>query len=297
MKIQILNDEDESTYLGGAAIANKRIADELINRGHDVVIHRVNKNENTWNGDMSADLYIVANWAFIPQDDLVKLFNERKVVKFFHDIAGFLYQPKTVKFKANYEFLQFMLDKSALNIFISPLQREMYGKYLNIDDSKCLITPPGKSMEGFENKGVERNNKILYLGDISNARGIIYSANLARQNGLQLDLIGPFVDDKLVEELRNNDFNVKREIDNGLVADLMNEYSYFIYFPEIIDSFCFKVVEAELCGCKLMVDDYRLGRYSYDKSVDELKLLIENSHSIVCDAIDNLDLSEDMMRF
>ena len=102
--VYILNDEDESTYLGGAAIANKAIKEEFENRGHDVVIHRINSRENTWNKDMSADLYIVANWAYIPRKDLEELFYNKPCVKFFHDIAGYMYQPKSIRFDAQYKF-------------------------------------------------------------------------------------------------------------------------------------------------------------------------------------------------
>jgi len=277
MNVQILSDE---SWFGGASIANHRIKDELEKRGHNVTIHTINEKENTWKGDMSADLYIIANWAYIPKEDLEKLFKEKNIVKFFHDIPGYMYQPKTIKYEHYYKFMQFMIDNALLNIFISPLQLEIYQRYVNIKQDNTMIIPPPKDMNNFSNilKEEDRIYDVLYLGDISNARGIYESIEIAKNNNLDIHFIGPWVDKELVEELKENGFRVEKEIPNDKVSAIMNQYKYFIYLPNIIDSFCFKVVEAELCGCQLIVDPYRIGRYSYTETVEELKEIINTSH-------------------
>jgi len=276
MKIYILSDE---SWFGGASIANYRIAEAFEEAGHTVEVKTVNQTENTWNEDYTADLYIVANWAYIPKLQLEKLFYNHKVVKFYHDIPGYMYQPKTVKFEQHYNLMQYMNNNALLNVYISPLQADIYNRFIAINKNNTIILPPPKDMNGFEDKkSLKRNGKALYLGDISEARGISDTIQIATQNNWELDLIGPHVDKKLAESLIEQGYKVPGMVGNDKVKSLMNEYSYFIYVPQLIDSFCFKIVEAELCGMEIIADHYRIGRYYYQHTGEELKEMIQNSH-------------------
>lgn len=292
MKIYILSDE---SWFGGASIANHRIMKGFEDKGHDVELKIINETENTWNADFSADLYVLANWAFIEKEQLETLFKTKKVVKFFHDIPGYMYQPKTIKYNEYYKFIQFMTDNALLNVFISPMQLEIYQRFTVIKQENSMILPPPKDMSSFINinKVEDRIHDVLYLGDISKARGIYESIDICKKNDWNIHFVGPWVDKELVKELQDNNFKVDKEIDNDKVAGLMNQYKYFIYVPNLIDSFCFKVVEAELCGCELLVDHYRIGRFSYNHSPEDLKDMISNSHIQLANKVEELLKVED----
>jgi len=288
MNIQILSDE---SWLGGASIANHKIKEELEKRGHKVTLHIINEKEDTWKGDMSADYYIVANWAYIDRKLLEELFYEKKVMKFFHDIPAYMYQPKTIMYEDQYKFMQFMVNNADHLVFISPLQVEIYNRFVNLVDfeNKISIIPPPKDMSNFKNinKWEDRVHDVLYLGDISKIRGIYESIQIAKNNNLDIHFVGPWVDKDLVKELQDNGYKVKEPVSNDAVPALMNQYKYFIYMPHLIDSFCFKVVEAELCGCKLIVDQYRIGRFTYNETAESLRELIHKSAEIIADKIEN----------
>ena len=66
----------------------------------------------------------------------------------------------------------------------------------------------------------------------------------------------------------------------------MNQHKTLYYFPHIYDSFCLKILEAEMCGMKVIADSPRIGIYSYNQPLDKLTELVNSeSLTIILDAL------------
>ena len=90
--------------------------------------------------------------------------------------------------------------------------------------------------------------------------------------------VGKILDQELAKYLKENGAEVKDAIPHEEIANIMNDYEYFYYTPEIYDSFCLKILEADLCGMKIFADTPRIGIFSYNKPLKELVDMMNMFH-------------------
>lgn len=275
MKIAILNDNTIESWIGGAALVNDRIKTGLEEQGHivDIIVCRPDKNE--WKTELifEYDFFILANFAYFPRDDITYIYNHRRFITFRHDIPIILYtQPQSIFYKNMYEDWQLMFDKAELIIFISPLQYKVFKYNFKIKDNFTIIPPPLK-IDGFQNENYPTREGNLYLGDISDARGIRETLKIMKQTNPDGPHVfaGKMVQPDLKQWLFENGAEYIGEIKHENVCEIMNIHENFYYYPKIYDSFCLKIVEAELCGMTIYSDYMRIGRYYYEDSPEELK--------------------------
>jgi len=298
-KIVLISDE---SYIGGASLVNHDLVEEGNKKGYSVDIYTYNmgavKKEQPFNPP-KADFYILANYGYIPKRELINFFNnnENKFVRFFHDIPGFIAQIPSSFHKESESILELMMKKAAHTFMISPMQYDVVKSRIDFDEKNITILPPFIPIGMFSKGEVERErDSWLYLGDISYARGIVKSIQIAiNSGGKKFYLAGPEVEKGLVEQLKMA-FGEKIEIEYLGIIDykdvpaLMHKYENFIYTPEIYDSFCRKILEANVSGMKLFVDNRRIGLFSYPEDynlVDACKNSNKMVWKIITDIIDN----------
>ena len=286
MKYAILNDETIETYLGGAALVNDKIKTELETLGHEVDIL-------TWNLDdinnkkqpdmkkvMSHDRYIFANIGYWPHPVLHAIMKDKTFYTFRHDLPIVLYtQPPSIKFKTFYNTWGYMFERATASFFISPMQYNVFSTYFQV--TSPITTPPPLDIGNFKNEEREDRQGCLYVGDISMARNCLETLNIMKQQDMEgpWTFVGNHNDEELVGSLRSLGAIVMDPIEHDKVNDIMNQHKTLYYFPNIYDSFCLKVIEAEICGMDVFSDTPRIGRYSYKESTSELTELI-NSGSL-----------------
>ena len=293
-KIVLIND---NSWYGGAELTNNSIITEGLNRDYDVEVYvygmKERQGERKFNPP-KADLYILANYGYIPQDSLLQFISNNKFVRFFHDIPGFIAQIPSSFYSASEGVLSQIVEKAKHIFMISPMQFAVVEKRIPLDDKKITIVPPYIPIKNFYDKKEKRLEKSwFYLGDISPARGIQKSIEVAIQrHGTDFIMAGPEVMDGYVERLKSQyerfiNITYIGQVDYSKVNDLMNMYENFIYTPEIYDSFCRKVVEAQAAGMKVFVDNKRIGIYSYPKDYNMIEGLL-SSNTVIWDKIDSI---------
>ena len=292
---EIILISDES-WLGGASITNASIVEEGLKRNYSVTMYVYGKKELEGKREFNppnADLYILANYGYIPKDALEKFINEKPFVRFFHDVPGFLQQLASSFFVDAQNTLQLMMDKAKHVFMISPMQYSVVQNRIKLDEKKISIIPPYIPLEKFKNLNLEREDAWFYLGDIAPARGVEKSIQIAIQNGCKkFVLAGPDLLPNYINNLKEHyskycELEYLGEIEYEKVPELMNKYKYFIYTPEILDSFCRKIVEAEEAGMEIFADSLRIGLFSFPKEY-KLKENILNANNLLWDKLEEL---------
>ena len=293
-KIVLIND---NSWYGGAEITNNSIVTEGLNREYDVDVYIFGKKELEGGREFNppkADLYILANYGYIPHEDILKFISNNKYVRFFHDIPGFIAQIPSSFHTGSEGVLSQIIEKAEHVFMISPMQYAVIENRIPLNKDKITIVPPFVPIDKFYDKNEQRlENSWFYLGDVSPARGIQKSIEVAIQrHGTDFIIAGPEVTPNYMNFLKDRydkyiNITYLGEVKYDKVNDLMNNYVNFIYTPEIYDSFCRKVVEAQAAGMKVFVDNKRIGVYSYPKDYDMINGLL-SANIIVWDKIDSL---------
>lgn len=291
-KIILIND---NSWYGGAQITNESIIAEGLNRNYDIEEYIYGQKELKGERKFSppkADLYIIANYGYIPPQDLLVFISNNKYVRYFHDIPGFIAQIPSSFHNGSEGVLSQLVNKAEHVFMISPMQHGVISSRITLPEDKITIVPPFIPLTQFKDKGEERlKDSWLYLGDVSPARGLEKSIHVAIQNHAKEFIIaGPEVQPKYVEQLttifgKYVNITYLGEVKYSEVNDTMNRYENFIYTPEIYDSFCRKVVEAQSAGMNVHVDNRRIGVYSYPTDYDMTSAIL-SANQIVWDIID-----------
>jgi len=275
MKIAILNDQIPETYLGGAALVNDKIKKEFESKGHICNIIIANEKNDIQNIDEVIDTYdyfIFANIGYVGSENLNKIMDSKPFITFRHDIPVILYtQPPSERFKLFYDTWGRMFKEAKMTYFISEMQASVFKQTFKVTHETIL--PPPLDIDNFKNEKREDRNGCLYVGDISNARGCQETFQLMQQlhPDMQKTFVGEIIDGELADVLKQHGATVLPAIDHSEMNELMNNNKYLFYFPNIYDSFCLKILEAELAGMIIYADRFRIGRYSYTQQAEELR--------------------------
>ena len=272
MRVAIVTDLDLADWVGGGTLVNDYIAQRLRGAGHAVSFIKVNPALNGWDSaDHAAiDLYFVANIPHLSSAQIQQLVTAGKpYVMFRHDIASVCYldDPKQHPSAA---IVALLFQHARANIFISSIQLAYYQRVCDIP--RTLTMPPPLDVQAFHNQQRADRQGHLYLGEISAQRGITetLAAMQAQADGSARSFYGQVTEAAVLAEIAQAGAQHLDAIAHAAVADLLNRYRHFYYHPRIIDAFCLKVLEAELCGMELHVQQKNIGRYYYSASAPEL---------------------------
>jgi hypothetical protein len=270
--IALVGDYKLDQVLGGAALVDKYMVEQLRGRGMRVEYFSINQRSSDWDRLVEGcfDGVVYSNLAGMTIAQLRWICESGSpYILFRHDIPSIVYdyQSASTELKSIFSGL---FKKARCTIFISELQKNFYSRVVDLGPN--IILPPPASFGGFERSGGTKRSGLLYLGPVSESRGLRRSLEWCGSNapGSQVDIFGRVEDVELAAYAYTCGARLYPELPRHLVPQLMAKYEGLVYHPNIIDSFCIKVVEAELCGMNLYVDRSRIGRFSYSATAADL---------------------------
>jgi glycosyltransferase involved in cell wall biosynthesis len=150
---------------------------------------------------------------------------------------------------AQNDLVQDLFKNSLTNIFVSPLHREITEKVLGFPLlGSSIILKPIISTEDFVNKNQRRDIEYLFVGVISEAKGINNIRN--RFGNTNIALAGKIHPGTFL------DFgHYLGEIPYSEMPALMNRAINFVYLPRWPEPQGRVVVEAALSGCNLITNE------------------------------------------
>lgn len=151
------------------------------------------------------------------------------------------YQPNAIK-----TFMAGLMANSFVNIFLSPLHYNEWCKFIGnqIPNSFCYFQKIDANI--FHNKGYERPINVLYVGAITEAKGVVEAQYMFGNN---IKFIGRGNLD-LIDQQNYLGTGTPQEI-----AEVMNKATFFIHTPNWKEASARTVVEAAMCGCRLLVNE------------------------------------------
>lgn len=154
------------------------------------------------------------------------------------------YEPNQLSF-----FMKDLMAKSAINIFVSPLHKREFEKFLGSAVSNYVNYYQIVDTEIFNNKNKDRDIPFLFVGALNWFKGLDDVVNIFGDKGLHVvgrghpSLVFPN-GVKYLGDLKPNE-----------LADIYNRTINFVHMPRWQEPFGITVLEAALCGCNLILNE------------------------------------------
>jgi glycosyltransferase involved in cell wall biosynthesis len=139
-----------------------------------------------------------------------------------------------------------LIEKAAFNLFLSPLHLNEWAKFTKFEIPNAFIYFQRINDEIFNNQNIERPINVLYVGAINESKGVVEMQLIFGDN---IKFIGRG-DTSLI-----NPENYLGVCTPEQIAFAMNSSKYFVHMPNWKEASARTVVEAAMCGCKLIVNE------------------------------------------
>ena len=307
LNINIVSYLDPYQYNGGGEYISRQLVDFLKFEEHNINIASVRPGRMDFNWNSDFDILIdIFNypglrgggaWRKFENNFLKKIINKGKFLHMtnaYTDICDLPYLPcngeidHLCKYKSglftnllvsrkhvlecslNNSIRTDLFSKSLINIFLSPLHKEIINKslikigldsdYLN---KKSFVLKPVVDNTVFYNKNQTRDIDYLFVGVISEAKGFY---NLKKQYKEEnIHFVG---DNQVGEDLDFGTYHGK--LNKKDLADIYNRANVFLYFPRWPEPQGMVVIEAAMCGCKI-ISNNNVGALSFDFDISNPK--------------------------
>jgi glycosyltransferase involved in cell wall biosynthesis len=290
MKLAIINDLNKSQYKGGT----EYYADFLTRVGNDKGFETKQVNTELKKNLSDVDICVVLNIAHFPEEDVRWMMENKKYIKVEMDYGfcasrnakctfskcphaedGKCYSPKFLFYKE-------VLEKAEIIVFLNPHQREFYRNFFGeIVNNSMICMSFYEYPEKFVNeKRFRIPNSYFFSARLYSEKGVDNIIRFAVENPhLNIFVLGfgdPYYVNKILN-IRNivylGDLPESRETMNGYY----NMFENFLSFPIWADTGPIKVVEAELCGMNLVINDNNKIRTNGWKDIKELREMINDA--------------------
>ncbi|MBX9811961.1 MAG: hypothetical protein K2Y16_10170 [Burkholderiales bacterium] len=320
MRINYIAYFDPFRYSGGGEMVMRNLIEAGRHRGHSIRITTVRPRRQ--NLDEKADLYFLTDvfnfpgtlkslgaWRHLDPTFLTSIAWDRPFVHFsnaYVDVCNLGWLPcsgdwaAVCPHKSPWEIRRniaakdfstrcFALDplvrdlfvRSRLNIFLSPLHQRITYRVLQLDDSTPhFVMKPSIDGSRFYNRNLERDIDYLFVGVIGEAKGL--AAMRARFRDADIHFAG-----RLAPGAGLDFGTYHGHVPYDKVPELMNRARHFVFLPRWPEPQGRVVVEAALCGCKLITNEnvgatsfpFDISRIeNFRNAADEFWERIENLH-------------------
>jgi len=209
----------------------------------------------------SSDLVVLSNCYEFPKPAIDKIIETKPFIIFCHDSGRWLHVAKKHPL---------MFQRAVASIFLSPNHRGMFKKFL---DSSCktLLIPPHISQD-FYNRGEQRKDSVLFVGNIHDGKGVLEIIEIIKDNPATLfDFYYGRAERYLERQLKQfKNCNLKGFVNQKEMYNIYNLYKYFIHLPKCHEAFGRAVGEALLCGCEIIANN-NIGALSYGWGYKEFR--------------------------
>jgi glycosyltransferase involved in cell wall biosynthesis len=157
---------------------------------------------------------------------------------------------------------RWLYEEAALNVYLSPLHQRVTQSLLQLDNSPpSYVLPPMIDTTRFYNRGNERDIDHLFVGVISEAKGL--TALRERYGDQNLWLVGRVSPDVRLDFGRHVPHVAYNEI-----PLYMNRAKNFVFLPRWPEPQGRVVAEAALCGCNIIGNE-NVGALSFEMDLSD----------------------------
>jgi glycosyltransferase involved in cell wall biosynthesis len=158
---------------------------------------------------------------------------------------------------------RWLYEEAALNVYLSPLHQHVTQSLLQLKDGPpSYVLPPLIDTSRFYNRGIERDIDYLFVGVISEAKGL--DAMREQYGDKDLWLVGGISSDVKLDFGRHVPHVAYDE-----VPLYMNRAKNFVFLPRWPEPQGRVVAEAALCGCNIIGNE-NVGALSFDMDLSDL---------------------------
>lgn len=163
--------------------------------------------------------------------------------------------------------IQKLYERSKLNIFVSPLHHKTISEMLKVENNNYYILNPLIDVDKFYDQGLERDIEYLYIGALTEAKGLGHlRSNFAGKN---IQLLGKSVKGEKLDFGNHLGF-----VSYEKIPEYLNRTQNFVFLPRWPEPQGRVVVEAALCGCNLITNEM-VGAVSFDFNISAPENLID----------------------
>jgi len=153
--------------------------------------------------------------------------------------------------------------KSLLNVFVSPLHKQVLSNMLGLENTKNFILRPLIDTKKFTNMGLDRDIDYLFVGIAGEAKGLENLRQMFAGNDKKLTIIGRRDGN---EDLGFAEYLGYKPYDE--LPTYFNRAKNFVYLPRWPEPQGRVVVEAALCGCNLITNE-NIGALSFGFEISD----------------------------
>lgn len=262
MKIAWIQDINPFTAIGGAQLTDLAHIKYGFGLGYDIDI--ITPQEMTTRRATS-DVIVISNCMNFTKEFILHITKEMPYVMFHHDYNFCnhrLFFPLDDKCKCsvNKSFWSEIIGKAKLNIFLSPLHREMYYRMFTpevVNPSACIPSAINTELFKKDETVQTKSNTVLGIHCLLPFKGRYNIYNYMKEHP---ELFFTFVGNQ--QEVNASNCKYIQYLPNEDLPKLYSEHEYFIHLPSTPQPFERTVAEAYLCGCKIIKNDL-VGAFSY----------------------------------
>ena len=163
---------------------------------------------------------------------------------------------------ASHASRRWLYEEAALNVYLSPLHQRVTQSLLQLDDSPpSYVLTPMIDTSHFYNRGIERDIDYLFVGVISEAKGL--DAMRKQYWDKNIWLLGRVSPDVKLDFGRHVPHVAYDE-----VPFYMNRAKNFVFLPRWPEPQGRVVAEAALCGCNIIGNE-NVGALSFDMDLSD----------------------------
>ena len=288
-KVIILGDFTVNIFPGGSEMNVRSLAD-FANESKLLDVEEISLNEK--DGDKfkriellkeklkAADLVILNNRGTLQSSEITWLINNVDYVNFEQDYSfckNRNYMCEQGGCKCQPEIAGEIIKKAKLNVFLNPLQRQIFKSKYGDCVNNSILVPAIFDSDPFHDMKLKRiPNSHLMVGRLNYEKGVDRVMNMAMRdpNGKYF-FVGEGNETGLI---RLPNVIHLGKVDFKTLPYLYNLMENYVCLSNWVDTGPRTVVEAELSGCKIICDDSRCGIRSYKwNSEEELRELIKNA--------------------
>lgn len=261
---------------GGAEITDSWILKAARISGYSVDVCRPVELKS--NNLEEADLVIFSNNYEFPKAARDRIMETKPYIVYSHDSGRWM-----DVFKTHPD----MCKNAVGTIFLSPLHQKSLEKFLT-GAKNVVCVPPHIPLE-FHDKGQSRENKIMFVGNIHDGKGIPEVMKFAKEHpGIHLDFYYQRGQNHFIAELKRiRNCHMVGYVPREVIYENYNRYKYFIHIPRHSESFGRAVGEAYLSGCQLIVNQ-KVGACSYNWDYRTFREMTANAHFLFWEQVEKM---------
>jgi len=271
MYIIWIADYTTKEHYGGAQQTNELMVRYGRKIGHEVEYMLPLESQFSISKLKKADLVIINNLTRFKPSWINWIIENKPYIKYDHDHATARLIGKFPK----------LFLSSRLNIFLSPLHLQGVSKLVGYKIPRSVIIPPPMDTKTFKITNKNRiKDSVFMCGSLSPAKGINKMIDYLNANKEKKLFLAGWNENQARKLINMKNVTFLGKIQHDKLPEVYNRYESFILLPTKEEACSRVVLEAYLCGCRLITNKV-VGAMSYKwdwKNYSEIKAKVESEN-------------------